>query len=161
MGYILTTEAMRVVQRNDRGNVTYRKRYKKGDEVDVDRLEEGRLEALLEAGSLVDSSDAEQDDDDAESPQGQPVATGTDAGSTATQGAGPVSSVDEAGGDSEDDIEASDDAGGDLYDGMSYTELQQEAKSRGLNAGGNAEDLRGRLRDDDGSENDGSGDNLA
>ena len=160
MGYILTTEAMRVVQRNERGNVTYRRRYKKGDEVDVDRLEEGRLEALVEAGSLVDSSDAEQDSDDAESPQGQPVATGTDAGSTATQGAGPVSQVNEAGGDVEDDLSANENAGGDLYDGMNYAELQQEAKSRDLNAGGSAEDLRGRLRDDDGSENDGSDDSA-
>lgn len=57
MGLILAAEALRVVNRNDRGIVTYRKRYKKGDEVDVSKMEKAHVENLKEEGSLVDSED--------------------------------------------------------------------------------------------------------
>lgn len=147
MGHILVKDALRVVRKNERGVVTYRRRYKKGQTVDTSQMEPERVEVLVASGALV-SDDGEAHDDAAEQ-DGPPVATGTDAGSTATQGPGPVSEVDEAGGDVQEDLDADENAGGDLYDGMDYAALKEEAKVRNLNAGGSAEDLRGRLREDD------------
>lgn len=44
---------------------------------------------------------------------------------------------------------ADDDTADDDYDDLSYADLQSEAKNRGLNAGGNADELKARLREDD------------
>lgn len=157
MTYILAAEALRVVERNDRGIVTYRKRYKKNDEVDTSHMDEAHVENLVRSGRLVESDTDTSDNTnlDAVTPSAESVATGTDAGTNATQGAGPVSQTDEAGGDADADIEDDDNAGGDRYDGMSYPELRAEASARdGVNANGSAEDLRARLREDDKSSDD-------
>lgn len=160
--YLLNTEAMRVVQRNERGIVTYRKRYKKGDEVDVSRLEEGRLEVFLDKGTLVESQD-----DLTEYPTATSLApaSGPYGGATGdlTEGPGPESEGPASEGDEvtegfnpdadadtgtksnpDDDVEDV-----DQYSDMDYSSLQQAAKQRNLNAGGSAEDLRARLREDD------------
>ncbi len=141
--YILKAEATRVVQKNDRGIVTYRKRYKRGDEVDVTKIDETQVQRLVEAGHLV-LDDGEATDDAAEAlaaEQARATATSSgagvaDLGSTATN----------EGGDQDEE--------GDRYDGMSYSDLQAEAKQRTGNGGGSAEDLRERLREADKEESD-------
>lgn len=134
---ILKAEATRVVQKNDRGIVTYRKRYKRGDVVDVSYIEDAQVERLLASGALA--YEDEEDTDDAESELAADAAraratssTGSvaDLGTTATQAGGVELESDE-------------------YDDMGYSDLQGLAKSRDLNAGGSAEDLRARLREDD------------
>lgn len=57
MTHYLNTEQMRVVEKNDRGVVKYRKRYKFGDEVDTSHMDEDRVKHLTERGSLVTSKD--------------------------------------------------------------------------------------------------------
>lgn len=57
MKYLLNTEAMRLVEKDERGRVTKRRRYKKGDAVDASMIEESRLDALVESGTLVRSED--------------------------------------------------------------------------------------------------------
>lgn len=56
MGYVLSTRRMRVVQLNDRGRVVKRRTFKRGDEVTKSDLAhvDGRFEALVASGSLVD-----------------------------------------------------------------------------------------------------------
>lgn len=83
----------------------------------VEGIDDYRLKQLLDAGAV-----AEQGSEDAEQAQG-------DAGSPA-DGEGQETPVE----------------GQDKYDAMSYSDLQSEAKSRDINAGGSAEDLRERLR---------------
>lgn len=144
MGYLLTNNRLRVVRKNAKGVVTYRKRYKKGDRVDVSKLVDGRLDQLLASGTLVDEDDTAEHDtqldpiggderqgdgtegsDDADEPEGgtdEPVGTGDFISDTSTP---------------------------DVYSNMEYADLQKEAKGRGLNAGGSADDLRTRLRGDD------------
>ena len=116
MKYILNREATRVVQRNEKGTVTYRKRYKKGDVVDVSYIDPTQVENLVASGALVVEDDAEE----AEEPTGP---------STPAEGSGDGKEPQE-----------------DEYDGLSYADLQAEAKSRDINAGGSAEELRERLR---------------
>ena len=141
--YILKAEATRVGQKNDRGIVTYRKRYKRGDEVDVSKIDEAQVQRLLDAGHLVLDTD-EAPDEDAEAlaaEQARATATSSgagvaDLGSTATNEGGDL------------------DTEGDRYDSMSYSDLQSEAKQRTGNGGGSADDLRERLREADEEESD-------
>lgn len=168
MGYFLTTEAMRVVERNDKGNVTYRKRYRKGDEVDTSHMDEAHVENLVAKGTLVESEDDVPEGQDAGdiSPVSGPFGAAAAHQDGTTPAAPPVEPVQDDGsvaantltpsnpesqieppapsGDDEDDVEEV-----DQYSDMDYADLQQTAKSRGLNAGGSAEDLRTRLREDD------------
>jgi hypothetical protein len=152
MSYFLNTSAMRVVDRNERGNVTYRKRYRKGDEVDVSHIDEARVKYLVEKGTLVQSEDdlsAAQDAGDATPHSGPYGAETSDAPSTldAPREDGEQESTEGEGeGEGEEEVEDVDE-----YSEMDYATLQQEAKSRDLNAGGSAEDLRARLREDDAS----------
>lgn len=146
MTYYLNSDRMRVVQKNDRGLVTYRKRYGRGDEVDTSKIEDAQVENLLRTGALVES-----EDDVAERGAPRPPYRGSEVTGAATGEAGenPEHDTDRtimAEGDGEDDGELVDE-----YSGMDYAELQQAAKGRGLNAGGSADDLRARLRVDDGS----------
>src|SRR5690349_12541540 len=83
MGLVLTTEAMRVVETNDRGRVTFRKRYKKGDVVDESKIDSDRLDALKAKGTLVDEAEFEDDTDEApeeQEPEGEPEGSGDHAG---------------------------------------------------------------------------------
>lgn len=164
MALILNTERMRVVERNERGNVTYRKRYKKGDEVDVSHMDEAHVERLKESGVLV----ASEDD------LSEPVAAGSLPPSSgpfgaATTGSGdPTVPEDEqvvADGSAEvsdPDADPDNHTGGGApvdegdgetvsrYDSMDYSELQAEAKSRDLRyVGVGADDLRASLKADD------------
>jgi len=168
--YILNTEAMRVVERNDKGNVIYRKRYKKGDEVDVDHLEEGRLEVLVEAGTLVESEDdlSEEVDAGSISPVSGPFGAASAHQDGATPAAPPVEPTQDGSVEGNTFVPVNDDdqsvvtptepTGGDddveevdKYSDMDYAALQKEAKARDLNAGGSGDDLRERLRADDAS----------
>lgn len=144
MSYYLNAEALRVVEKNDRGNVTYRQRYKFGDKVDVSHIDDAQVKNLVNAGRLVQSTDELRGAQSAgaTSPTGDLVGAGT-----APSGEGPEAEDTESPSD-EDEHEV------DEYDAMDYAELQQEAKSRELNAGGSAQDLRARLREDDESEDD-------
>jgi hypothetical protein len=136
--YILKAEATRVVQKNDRGIVTYRKRYKRGDVVDVSYIEDAQVQRLLEAGHLaLDTGEATENEDD-----GTAAAAATTA---ATSSTGTVADLGSTATQSDQDK----DAEGDRYDSMSYSDLQAEAKQRTGNGGGSAEDLRDRLREAD------------
>jgi len=61
MALYLNRERMRLVKVNEKGRVTKRKKYKFGDEVDTSFFDseeqEGRLDALVEKGTLVESED--------------------------------------------------------------------------------------------------------
>lgn len=174
--YILNTGAMRVVEKNDKGNVTYRKRYKKGDEVDVKHLEDGRLDVLLAAGTLVESEDdlseavdagglapvsgpfgaasAHQDGTTPAAPPVEPVQTEAertgdpDSGSVAANTLTPSNpeSQVEPPAPSSDDEDVEE---VDEYSDMDYPTLQKTAKARDLNAGGSGDEIRARLREDD------------
>jgi hypothetical protein len=146
MTLYLNREAMRLVKTNDKGRVTKRKRYKFGDEVDETFFDgsdqEGRLgqattvdAAVGAAGASPRPGDAGTPLPDAEEGALVPEPTHEDE----DQGAG-------APADSEDDVEMVDE-----YSSMDYADLQQEAKGRGINAGGSADDIRARLREDDNS----------
>ena len=120
MKYILNREATRVVQRNEKGTVTYRKRYKKGDVVDVSYIDPTQVENLVASGAFTVEDDGEDDTEETEGPE----------------------SPDEDPKGSGDGTDGQDDG----YDAMSYADLQAEAKSRDINAGGSADELRERLR---------------
>lgn len=138
---VLNREAMRVVERNERGNVTYRKRYKKGDVVDTSHMDDARVEALVEDGALVSKSEY---DGGAGAAADYQEGSGDPTGEAAVGAAGVGT-----GGTDPVDPDAEPDEGPDVYDGMGYPELQQEAKSRDLNAGGSADEIRARLREND------------
>lgn len=58
MGHVLKTERMRVVHRNDRGVVTKRKTFKRGDTVSAsDFPESSRFDHLVDKGVLVDEEE--------------------------------------------------------------------------------------------------------
>lgn len=120
MTYYLATEAMRVVEKNDRGVVTKRKRYTKGDEVDASLLAEGRLDQLLADGSLVESEDEVNSDEDTTQSSVTATANFVSAGSTSTaphnEAGTAVSPVEEAGGDPQEDLDADEESGGEPSD---------------------------------------------
>lgn len=177
MSYILNTGAMRVVERNDKGNVTYRKRYRRGDEVDVDHLEEGRLDVLLAAGTLVESEDdlSEVQDAGSISPVSGPFGAASAHQDGVTVAAPPATPVqDEAAQIGDPDSgsvaantltpsnpeayteppaptngEDDDVEAVDEYSDMDYPTLQKTAKARDLNAGGSGDEIRARLREAD------------
>lgn len=126
MGYRLNTEALRVVQRNERGVVTYRKRYRKGQVVDTSKMEDYRVEALVAAGALVEGDEVESTDDTDE-PTEDPAAAGAGPVPTATAGA------------SEPQYE-------DDLDETSYSDLQRIAKEETGDGSGNTEALITRIR---------------
>ena len=162
--YYLNRERMRVVKRNDKGNVTYRKRYRFGDKVDVDHLEEGRTEALVESGALVTSKD------DLKSRRAGAVPRpGSQVTGGATREAADHSEIadeDDYGPeeeqtefdveDEESDSEASLTDGADAdendvepadeYASMDYRELQAAARNKDINPSQSAEALREALR---------------
>lgn len=59
MGYVLSSRRMRVVELNDRGRVIKRRTFKRGDAVTKSDLShiDGRFEALVNSGALVDEDD--------------------------------------------------------------------------------------------------------
>lgn len=180
MGYRLNREAMRVVEKNDKGSVVYRKRYRKGDEVDTSHMDDGHVQALIESGVLVESEDdvteaesagsisptsgpfgaasAHQDGTTPAAPPVEPVQqeaseTGDpDSGSVAANTLEPTGDDDPAAVDNNPTGEDEDEVEDvDRYSEMDYPALQKEAKSRNLNAGGSGDEIRARLREDDNS----------
>lgn len=151
--YILNRAQMRVVGKNDKGNVNHRKRYRKGDVVDVSVLDEYRVQTLVDAGVFVTSEDDLTDTPDAgdTSPVSPPYGAAT-VGSDGTSGPLPVDDSEQSEGEGEGEKsnpEAEDDEAGHLvdeFDEMDYPTLQKAAKAADLNGGGSAEDLRVRLR---------------
>lgn len=147
MAHILNREALRVVNKNDKGIVTYRKRYRKGDVVDTSYMDEVHVENLIEAGVLVASEDDldERESATGTSPTAPPFGASTD-------GSGDTIVVPDAE-RGEVKIPADDETESvDEYSAMDYASLQKAAKDRGLNGGGSAEDLRTRLREYDASD---------
>lgn len=136
--YEITADSHLVLDQDDRGNVTNKERLSRGDTVE---MSEADAERLVKTGGLRLASDAEPREGSSGTPDyepGQNGATGG-AGDAAARTTGtPASDDDETGNDSSD-----------KYDSMSYSELQAEAKSRDLSAGGSTEDLQARLREDD------------
>lgn len=65
MGYVLNTSRMRVVELNDKGRAKKRRTFRKGDEVtEADFAhDEGRFEALVASGALVDEDSLGDDED--------------------------------------------------------------------------------------------------
>lgn len=137
MGYRLTVAAIRVVQSDEKGKVTYRKRYKKGNIVDTSKMDPERVELFIEKGYLVDEDAEDAPEPVEETPEQEPVEESEP--------------QEEAEGEDDEPTEEDDDEQ-DEYDEMSYPDLQQEAKKRDLNAGGSADDLRARLRESDSDE---------
>jgi hypothetical protein len=155
-------EAMRIVEKNERGNVTYRRRYKKGDVIDTDHIDEARVQALVNDGVLVPKDEYDAGDSDAADyhegsgdPTGDAAVGAAGVGTQAATGdAGsgevPVDEIDEAGGDGED------------YSDLDYNALKAEIDRRNegrededkLSKSGSADDLRDRLVADDAPEGD-------
>ena len=162
MGHFLTTQGMRVVEFNDRGNIKYQREYVRGDEVDTSHMDEDRVKALVESGDLsTEDPNSEKSDDEALADEqtrvaatsGGPVgAEGLDAAGNpvAPTGEPPAPVEGEGSGDtSGDGGDGSDEHDVDQYDEMDYATLKAEAGKRSLSQGGSAEDLRARLREDD------------
>lgn len=151
--YILNRAQMRLVGKNEKGNVNHRKRYRKGDEVDVSVLDEDRVKVLVEAGVFVTSEDDLEDTPDAgdTSPVSPPFGAAT-VGSDGTSGPLPVEGEEDSEPEPESDPDEGEKSDGseehevDEFDEMDYATLQQAAKNANLSAGGSAEDLRVRLR---------------
>lgn len=154
MAHYLNRERMRIVERNDRGNVVYRKMYKFGDEVDTSHIEETHLENLINDGVFVDSEDALTG--------WRPRIGGAYPGSQAVGAAGvaaadhsdiedPGASPEEkkaaSGDDGDDDLDNPQDV--DKYSSMDYAELQAAAKAADVPANQSADDLRAALREHD------------
>lgn len=119
--YVLKAQATRVVNKNDKGIVTYRKRYKRGDVVDVSYIEPAQVEALVAAGHLVlDDGSAAPDAEE-------------EAGATGTPDDA------EGQGDAEDEAEAED------FNSYDYPTLQRLAKERTGDGSGGKQDLIDRL----------------
>lgn len=107
--------------------------YRRGDT--LENLTEEDERRLLRAGSIVEESEAASEDtEDAGGPEGPDEPSGTLGDPTEGQD------------DTTEDSEEPQD-GTDEFESMSYPELQQAAKDRGLNAGGSGDDLRARLRE--------------
>lgn len=172
----LNREAMRVVEKNDRGLVTYRKRYKFGDEVDTDHIDDVQVENLTKSGVLVESED---DLTGRGGPQGPYPGSQVTGAATGEAREGPDPDAPEDFEDGEDPrpegqvFEAPEEqvdpatvpspqditeAGGlevepaDRYASMDYSELQEAAKAADLRyVGVSAEDLKSSLRANDNS----------
>lgn len=192
--YRLNREQFRVATRNDRGSVNYRKRYRRGDVVDVSKIDDDHLKNLIASRALVPFED---DLDEPVDPMDLPPTDGPFGGALVRRpdGTAPGAGTDdedyddefltevalESNGEPDEEPDGSvaantldaprdpaeeksteqpgeadsslGEEGGieveavDKYTEMDYATLQKEAKSANLNAGGTAEDLRQRLRE--------------
>lgn len=122
---VLNAAAMRVVEKNDRGIVTYRKRYKRGNVVDVSHIDPAHVEALVRAGRLVDPDDVDEPEEAPETPDA------------------PEGSGDGTEGQEEGDEETEPEEDFDSYD---YPTLQRLAKERTGDGSGGKQDLLDRLK---------------
>lgn len=141
--HFLNRERMRVVQRNDRGSVTYRKQYKFGDEVDVSHLDETQVKNLLKSKALVKSKDDLTGWTGHTYPgqvTGAALRQGEDHADIADPGASP-----EEKGEVDDDDDPED---VDQFSSMDYGQLQDAAKAASppIPANQSADELRAALR---------------
>lgn len=153
--YFLTTQGMRVVEQNDRGNTTYQREYKKGEKIDVEHMDQARIDTLVESGDLTtedpNKSDAEPEDTSEREVRAAALTGGVGAAGVSDnnvldappdQGDGMKSEAkSDDSGSSEDEHDV------DKYDAMDYSELQAAAKEKDLKyVGVSADDLRASLR---------------
>lgn len=142
-----------VVETDKAGNITKRERHPRGATVE---MTEGEADRLVRAGGLVLASDADDEGGLSEAEQEQRTSGAAAAGGV-TGGDGEVhpdhlgpeddEDLTEEGDDSDEEEEPEPETDG--LDEMEYADLQQAAKSRNLNAGGSADDLRARIREYD------------
>lgn len=150
MADYLNRERMRVVERNEKGNVTYRKRYRFGDKVDVSHMDEDHAENLRNSGVLVGSKEDLRDLSRGTNPYPGSRVTGA-----ATGEAGDHSEIEpEAVPESDEQHTDSTDEGDDghvvdQFDAMDYSELQDAAKKADppIAANQSADELRAALRE--------------
>lgn len=154
MAYYLTTQGMRIVETNDRGNLTYQREYTYGEEVDTDHMDPARVESLVESGDLSeeDPRQAQQQDRSEQAARAAGIngpvgaeavdAHGTPVTPTGVPGEGADLDAEQTDGDGEsvEDV--------DEYSSMDYSELQSEAKEADppIAANQSAEELRAALR---------------
>lgn len=156
MSYYLTTQGMRIVETNDRGNITYQREYVRGEEVDVSHIDDARVEALVESGDLSEKDPNEQPAALDEGQTTRAAAMSGPVGAEAVNAAGnPVTPTGVPGEGSDLEANQVDEASAtrtdeghvvDKYDGMDRSELQQEAKNADINANQSADALRAALR---------------
>lgn len=154
-------EAMRIVEKNDKGNVTYRRRYKTGDVVDTAHIDDARVQALVDDGVLVPKSEYEGGAGAATTyaegsgdPTGDAAVGAAGAGTQGTAEA--PTEGDEGEGDGTEADEAPD------YADLDYAALKAEIDSRNedrnettaISKQGSADDLRARLVADDAAQAD-------
>lgn len=149
--YMLATERMRLVKKNDRDKVIKRRTFKRGETITSKDLsgfdvEDWRVDALVEKGTLVDPEVGLPNQDEATLRRAAAVLGGLSGAATAPSADHSDLDDDEdvEPVETEDDIEVEE---VDEYSEMDYPTLQQTAKTRDLNAGGSADDLRARLRE--------------
>lgn len=144
MGYVFT-RPVRLVERDERGRVTKRVRFGKGES--PKGFSDERVEAFKRTGTLKEEAEVAS-----EEPTPEPsVGPAARSGQTVAEDQG---DPDEPVGEGND---ATDEGGGDEtvedeYSDMTVAELQDEAESRDLSKSGNKADLQARLREDDASE---------
>lgn len=143
--YRLTSEALRVVQSDDKGKVTYRRRYKKGQIVDVTKMDQDRLDLFIDKGYLVDvDADPEPDPEEVKEDPTEETTEPETAPEPTEE-----STPQEEPKDNPEETPETGPSAEDVYDRMPYAELQQEAKARTGNGAGNAAELQARLRQAD------------
>ena len=168
MGLYLNREALRVVGRNERGVVNYRKRYKRGDKVDTSKMPDTQVENLKNSGALVSSQEDVADGGAAPvaQPSSPPFGAATAASTpgeeteadTPEAQTEPVQSSAQDGGDAEESFNPDDGTspnteGGadtedvDEYSEMDYQQLQEASKTANLQyVGVSADTMRDNLR---------------
>lgn len=147
--YRLNVLSIRKFTKDEEGN-RRAKVYRRGDKIP---LEQEDADRLLKDGSVTLWSEAPEEEKEAPEATGDaPVAPAAVSGQTAdpvlTEGGEEATVEDpnaEPGGGGGDAADTHDDG----YDDLDYPALQKAAKDRGLNAGGSAEDIKARLREDD------------
>lgn len=140
--YIVTANAFRQTVKD--GDDTHYVRHTRGDEVELTKQE---AERLVATGGL-----ALADEDQVLSTQTSTQTVGTPdppAGTTGTEPAATSGQTADEGlrGDADAEGDSSAPEGDDVFEAMSYPELQDAARSRGLDAGGKKGDLLDRLRE--------------
>lgn len=140
--YVVLADGQSMFEFNERGDMTHKARFKKGDTVS---LTEGQAAGLLRHGGIREAGEAPRDADGPDEGAGTTEAVGG-SGETFTDEDLPFD---------EDGVKDLDDDGNivededDDYESMEYGDLQALAKSRTGNGGGSKADLIERLRKHD------------
>lgn len=142
--YVVKADRWRRVQYKDNKMVKSDRLYR-GDTVE---LSEDEAKVLVKQGGLVlQSEDTKQEETPPEVPADAETTGGTSGDSDTSE---VTEGQDESSPDATDEEQADEEATD--YSVFTYAELQQEAKSRGLNGGGNFADLVARLQAHDKSD---------